>query len=195
MHPWRALAVLVVALTGALRPPLAEADEDVVSSYVGVSIGRSQINVDSVSFLAHETGWKAFAGVRALKLVGAEAEYVDFGHPRMATGFGTVDAKASGAAVFAVAYLPIPVPFLDVFGKAGVHSIHARATVTLAGGATDCAPNAGCGDIGPAETGFAWGGGAQLKLQSFGARAEFEQFRTSGGRMNLVSAGFFWSFF
>ena len=132
--------------------------------------------------------------MRALKPVGAEVEYVDFGHPRTATRFGAVDAKASGWAVFAVAYLPIPVPFLNVFGKAGIHNILARATVTLASGASDCAPNARCGDIGPTETGFAWGGGAQLKRESFGARVEFEQFRTSGGRMNLVSAGFFWSF-
>ena len=68
----------------------------------------------------HDTSWKAFMGFKfPLLPVGIEAEYADFGSNTHNSGFiqGHADAKAFSA--FAVGWLPIPFPNLDLFGKVG----------------------------------------------------------------------------
>jgi hypothetical protein len=45
---------------------------------------------------------------------------MNFGNPRGSLGSLAADAKIDGTAAFGVLYLPIPVPFLDLYAKAGV---------------------------------------------------------------------------
>lgn len=71
-------------------------------------------------------------GVRPIPGLGAEAEFIDFGTVHMGAGpiqtfppysytaqFLGGEASAQGAAVFAVGYLPLPLPFMEPFAKLG----------------------------------------------------------------------------
>lgn len=193
MQRYRAWILVVTAFGGALPFASARA-EDALLAYVGGSLGQSQVNVDSVNFSGHDLGWKALIGVRAISFIGAEAEYVDLGRPSSGTGFGRTDTKANGPAVFGLAYLPLPVPLLDVYAKAGVANIQQRATLTLPSGARTCVQGVSCDGFSRSESEFAWGGGAQVKAGPVAFRLEYEQFRASGGNLNLASVGVTYSF-
>jgi opacity protein-like surface antigen len=187
-------SLLFAALAGALPLSAAHAD-DVLGVYFGGSIGQSQLNIDSLDFAGHDTAWKATFGVRAIDLFGGEIEYANLGSPHKALGgYGDVRTTASGPAVFGMAYLPLPVPFLDLYAKAGLANIQQRAEVALAPGFNTCAQGISCGGFSTTESEFAWGAGAQLKSGSIAVRAEFEQFRATGGNLNLASIGLYWTF-
>lgn len=188
----RALTLLVISAVAIV--PLAAHAETELSTYVGGAIGQSRIDIDSLDFSAHDTGWKGVVGVRALSSFGAEAEYVDLGRPRGSTVDGRVTTRASGPAVFGLYYLPLPVPNFDVFAKAGVANIQQRATIAIGSGGTACLPGVGCDGFNRSESEFAWGGGAQVRAGPTTVRFEFEQFRASGGSLNFASVGFHWNF-
>ena len=192
--PQRLVLTFLVIAALADAAPLAAHAEDELSIYVGGSIGQSQVDVDSLDFSAHDSGWKAALGVRALSSFGAEAEYVDLGRPHGDTPDGRVTTKASGPAVFALYYLPLPLPHLDVFGKAGVANIQQRASIALGSGGSACVAGVGCDGLNRSESEFAWGGGAQIRAGSTTVRVEFEQFRAPGGALSLGTVGFFWNF-
>src|SRR5215471_2323945 len=77
---------------------------------------------------------------------------------------GHADAKAFSA--FAVGYLPLPAPNVDIYGKAGL------ARWQLNGGTVQ--PTLLQLDSNGTE--FAWGLGAQVHLSSFAVRLEYEAF-------------------
>ena len=151
-----------------------------------------------ISLSKHHTGWKLLVGLRPISLIGAEFEYVDFGSPRAsytpaAFGLGyTADMRAKAATAFGVLYAPLPVPFLDVYGKAGL----ARLQTTVNA-------NAGLGCFGPllcpvhvgelhrdqTEVRFAYGAGTQVKLDRFAIRVEYERISASRGDPDLLSIG------
>jgi opacity protein-like surface antigen len=193
MQQYRAW-ILVVAAIGAALPLASARAEDALLAYVGGSLGQSKVDIDSVNFSGHDFGWKALIGVRALGFIGAEAEYVDLGRPSSGTAYGTAATKANGPAVFGLAYLPLPIPLLDVYGKAGVANIQQRATLTLPGGGRTCVQGVSCDGFSRSESEFAWGGGAQVKAGPVAFRLEYEQFRASGGNLNLASVGVTYSF-
>jgi opacity protein-like surface antigen len=192
--PLRRARFLLIGLAAVLAPLIAAHAENELSAYVGAGIGRSQMDIDSQNASLHGTGWKAVVGVRALDFLGAEAEYVDLGRARVNTQYAQLDSRASGPAVFGLAYLPIPIPYLDVFGKAGIANIQQRATLQSNGGGSACLPGVGCDGFNRSESEFAWGGGVQVKVAKIAVRAEFEQYRASGGSLNLGSVGVFWTF-
>jgi hypothetical protein len=189
------LRTLVLAnLFGLLSATTASADE-VFGVYAGGAVGSSQVSIDSLSFSANDLGWKALVGVRAVDLLGAEAEYVNLGHPHATVAAGRVTSSASGPAVFALAYLPLPLPMLDVYGKAGLANIQQSATVTFGSGGVACAAGIACNGLSQTESEFAWGVGTQVKYGALAVRGEFEQFRATGGTLNFASLGLYWSFF
>ncbi|HUL47926.1 MAG TPA: outer membrane beta-barrel protein [Steroidobacteraceae bacterium] len=154
--------LLVIAL--ALGASVACADDG--SFYVGAGISK-----DKLSDIANQgtnfadidsTSWKVFAGFRPLSVFAIEADYLDLGSEDSSTH---TDAKAFAG--YAVGFLPIPVPFLDVFGKAGL------SRVKLNGSAVSPLPAVSFSTSG---TEFAWGGGAGVHVGNFGARLEYERF-------------------
>lgn len=189
----RVSCLLLATLACAVPLSSACADEG-LGAYVGFGVGQSQINVDSLGFSAHDTGWKALFGLRPTSLFGAEVEYVDFGSPHSFSSFGRVDSQASGPAVFGLGYLPLPLPYLDVYGKAGLSNVQQRANVSLGPGYSACAAGVSCEGFSRSESEFAWGAGAQIKAGAFGVRLDFEQLRASGGNLNFSSVGFLWFF-
>ncbi len=190
----RARTLFIASLLTSALPLSAAHAENELMGYVGGAIGQSQIDVSSLNFSAHATGWKAVIGVRALSAFGAEAEYVDLGRPRGSSVAGRLETQASGPAVFGLAYLPLPLPYLDVYAKAGIANVQQRATVDLAGGGSACAAGLGCDGLNRSESEFAWGGGAQIKTGSVAVRVEFEQYRAAGGALSFGTVGLLWTF-
>jgi hypothetical protein len=106
--------------------------------YVGAGVGRATVNqtqFDAYGDYFHHIdgeplGWNAVIGVRPLPFLGAEAEYIDFGNKRIAPGppylvsgytdqFLGGNARDRAGAVFAVGYLPLPIPWMEPFAKLG----------------------------------------------------------------------------
>jgi len=191
----------LLSLGLALGASVACADNGLV--YAGAGIVRDDlrdITAGSVSSDIKSTSWKAFAGVRPISLFAIEADYTDLGS-NSGTFFTqagtcpvggcpvTVHTDAKAFAGYAVGFLPIPVPFLDVFGKAGLARWQLQDTQS--GGAP---PSLFA--LSKNGTEFAWGGGAQLHVGNFGARLEYESFRipnTNGA--DVVSLEVFFNLF
>jgi OmpA-like transmembrane domain len=158
-------AVLLTGATGAYA--------QLPDAYVGAGVSQARINDifhSGHDFDLNNTAWKAFVGVRPIPFLGVEANYMDLGSESRRFGFngpqssdGHVNAHAFSA--FAVGFFPLPVPWLDVFGKAGA------ARWTLNGH-----DNSSLFALDEHGTDFAWGGGAQAHFGPLGLRLEYEQF-------------------
>jgi hypothetical protein len=154
----------------------------------------------------NDTGWKIMLGVRPISLIGAELEYVDFGHPTLSytpvgVGLGwQADLRATARSAFGVLYAPIPVPAFDLYGKVGMSSLHSTVNAT---GSWGCFPPAECVAVNQTaafhldrtDTDLAYGAGLQVKLAGFAIRAEYERIRESTGDPSLMSLGIIWTFY
>jgi opacity protein-like surface antigen len=207
----KALLILTVAL-GAVSASTRVLADDPLGFYVGAGFGEAHVRESKeilgdtgydYSFSASHAAWKLTAGIRPLALLGAEVDYLDFGNPSTGPvgGFGglsQVDAKAG--ALFAVGYLPIPLPFLDVYGKLGVARLRDKATEYPP---TPACPTAQpeCPVIGVHpfnvtdwSTDVAFGLGVQGKWKSLAIRAEYERIAANAGNPDLLSVGVTWTF-
>ena len=170
---------------------------DPLGLYFGAAVGQSNVRSTRplfdapADFVKQYTGWKLVFGLHPLPLLGAEIEYLDFGHPQrqLATAV-QADARARGAALYGLLYAPLPLPTTDLYAKAGV----ARLKVSLQA-TSGCAPFAACpggqASIDESVNGLAFGAGAQLRYGSIALRAEYERIRASGGDPDLFSVGVF----
>jgi opacity protein-like surface antigen len=165
--------------TGALAFGSASAQAQVpgLDVYVGGGVGQSDADVSAPDFDSKDFAWKVFVGARAFSFVGAELNYIDFGKP---SGGGN-ELEYKGFAGYGVFYVPLPLPILDVYLKAGV----ARLDIDV--------PTE---DFSTDDTKFAYGGGLQLKFGSFAVRAEYEQYEVKdlSAKPSLLSVGFSKSF-
>lgn len=189
------LFALVVAL-GTTRADAS--DFNPLGFYVGAAVGQGRDTVESVNGVqlpqaaASATGWKAMVGLRPISFLGGEIEYIDFGSSSTNANLLNLHARADAVALYAIGYLPIPLPFLDIFGKAGWARTH-----TSASGALSCPPPALCITAlneDRTESDFAYGAGIQAKYQSLAFRAEYERTDTNMGHPNLLSFGITWTF-
>jgi hypothetical protein len=92
----------------------------------------------------------------------------------MAACRGIQQADAQVFAAYALGFLPLPVPFLDIYGKAGL----ARSKLNT----NESGSNRG--------TQFAWGVGVQAHIGVVGARLEYEDLNipnTSGAKVASLS--------
>src|ERR1700738_2448825 len=122
------LAVLTVSACAASTAALAD---NLAGFYAGAGVGYSTIRSDDSAyglpgyFNDHQTAWKLIAGVRPISILGAEFEYIDFGQPghhsgNYDTSYYGRDSHPRASVLFAMGYLPLPIPFFDVYGKAGI---------------------------------------------------------------------------
>ncbi len=153
--------------------------------YVGAGVVRDKLsNITTADGLAlsdiDRTSWKVLVGLRPISLLAVEANYIDLGG--QTNNFVDADTHVhyKAFAGYAVGFLPIPVPFLDVFGKAGLARWQSDgSTVGIAGPANLISFS----DRG---TEFAWGVGAGVHIGNVGARLEYESFsvaNTNGARI------------
>ncbi|HTV76788.1 MAG TPA: hypothetical protein VMF03_00915 [Steroidobacteraceae bacterium] len=211
-----ALALSLVGGTGCVAAFAQSGPLDLYNPlgvYVGAGIGRATLNDAqfdaSGTFFDHfdgqPLGWNAVVGIRPLPFVGAEAEYIDFGNAHRGLGapFGAGgytqqflggEVRDQAAAIFAVGYLPLPVPWVEPFGKLGFGQIWQH---TSFGEIYDNQQVYGAENSHP--SGTAYGGGLQFHFQQLAVRAQYERIsgnRSFGGWDNpsLVSIGVNWTF-
>jgi opacity protein-like surface antigen len=210
---WIGLTEVLAGMLALCAPSAAEAD--LLGLYVGAGVGQATVRdsatafgppvtpfVEAVNFSEHHVGWKALIGMRPISFLGAELEYADFGHPSRSSSNGPIyqaDANARATSAFALGYLPLPIPLLDVYGKAGLAQL--RTTV-------HASANPPCLFFSPPclvavkpdfrqdqnNTRFAIGAGAQLKFYSLAVRAEYERIRAPAGDPDLLSVALIWRF-
>ncbi len=179
----RKLVMLTVLAFGATA---ARADNGFF--YLGAGVVRNSLSdITALGGLPDlkNTSWKAYAGVRPLNWLAAEADYIDLGSGSSTTNTaaGSVGAHADGSALaaYAVGFLPIPLPVVDIFGKAGFAHWKLNGNVS-----SPVSP----GSLSTNGSEFAWGIGVQAHISLIGARLEYENFNvpnTSGARVASLS--------
>jgi opacity protein-like surface antigen len=203
------------AFTFAARCAVASAT-DPLGLYIGAAVGSAHIRSDEVAFALpngtdgtplgfdqQHLGWKVLAGLRPISLVGAELEYIDFGHPSSVQPFGNLlayqtNVHPKATTLFGVIYLPLPLPLFGLYGKAGVarlqRNVSAQVVCTVTSG--DCPPTRYFPPLALSESDiyFAYGAGAQVKLSTFAVRLEYERISANGGDPDLFSLGVTWTF-
>jgi hypothetical protein len=178
--------MLLPALTLALMGSVAQAADN--GFYLGAGVSDAKIDdvFGSGSDLdLDNTAWKIIAGFRPLDHFAVEANYMDLGDEERSFGLGSVRSSAKAFGAYAVGFLPIPVPFLDIYGKAGL----ARWDVD---GSSSGVALVNFSDHG---TEFAWGGGAQVRFGSLAGRLEYDHFdidNTDG--LDMYTLGLTWTF-
>jgi opacity protein-like surface antigen len=164
-----ALTALLALGTLGLAAAPAHAQVPGVDFYVGAGVGQSNADFDDLEvpdFDDKDTAWKAFAGVRLASIFGAELQYFNFG----TAGAPGVDVDYKGLGAYGLVYLPLPLPILDVYAKAGVAKIDVDIDAE---------------DFNTDDTQFSYGLGVQLKLGSWGLRGEYERFKVKDGDLDL----------
>jgi hypothetical protein len=172
----------LLTLLLALGAGAAHADNGLL--YVGAGIAYDNLkDITATNSDLNSTNWKAWAGVRPIGLFAIEVDYIDLGTLSATYQGGSTNLRYKAYTGYAVGYLPIPLPYLDVFGKVGV------ARWFSSGGATFTGPGTGfffsMSDDGVK---LAWGAGGQLHIGNFGARLEYESFNIRNlNSANLIS--------
>jgi hypothetical protein len=174
--------MLMAAL--ALGAGVAQADNGFF--YLGAGISKNKVS-DITNGAANfadidNTSWKVLAGFRPVSVFAVEADYLNLGSQTntFLGGAGNSHSDAKAFAGYAVGFLPIPVPFLDVYGKAGVArwKLNGVSGSGLPPGSFFAFSNQG--------TEFAWGVGAQAHIGNIGGRLEYENFNipnTNGAKV------------
>jgi hypothetical protein len=185
--------------------------ENPLGFYVGAGVGESTVRSDDLGdgygyyggYGDHHFAWKALVGIRPIPIVGAELEYIDFGHPGGDGGYydsyhyGGPDTHPRAIAAFAVGHLPLPLPLLDVYAKAGAARLHTDVNGYDGPGCPAgqfCPPFVGVAARDAWDTRFAYGVGVQSTLWSVALRAEYERIDSPYGDPDLLTVGATWTF-
>jgi hypothetical protein len=178
--------LLVMVLT--LGAGIARADNGFL--YLGAGLTNDNLrDIAATNSDLSSTNWKVWAGFRPISLFAVEADYIDLGSQNVSSIVaGSTHLSYKAFTGYAVGYVPIPVPYLDVFGKVGL----ARWTSS---GSVSPTP-AQILSLSDNGTEFAWGVGGQVHFGNLGARLEYENFsiRNTDGA-NLVSLSVFLNLF
>jgi hypothetical protein len=184
--------------------------DNLLGFYVGTAVGESHVRTAKeilgdtdydYRFDGRHSAWKVVAGIRPISPLGVELEYIDFGNPspRLSNaifgGLSKADQKA--VTLFGLGYLPLPVPFLDLYGKLGIARLHTTTTEVspiplCPAGFTACSPTTF--KITDSSTNFAFGAGVQGKIGSLAIRAEYDRLTGSGESPDIFSLGATWNF-
>jgi Outer membrane protein beta-barrel domain len=199
------LTLLAVAACGVSGAAIAD---NLLGFYVGAGAGESQIRSDDSRYGLpgyyndYQTAWQAIVGIRPISIIGVEAEYIDFGQPGHHHNYdfnvsGT-DSHPTAPAVFAVGYLPIPIPYLDIFAKVGAARLSTNVTDFVA---VACVSGSPCPNLMAVsrhqviDTRVAYGAGVQSKFP-FGliVRGEYERISSPYGDPSALMVSALWQF-
>ena len=210
----RTFRVTLLVLLGAapLARSLPARATNLLNVYLGAAYVRAHLQAQGsdllpfsgssplAPFRRSDSGFQLTAGVRGLELFGVEVDYFDLGGgPVSRVDLGTSTAlgahlSQTGEAAFALFYLPIPEPFIDVYVKAGVSRITSDLHGTLT--AQGCTSGGTCATTSTSpfalnytNTGFAAGAGVQWNVGSWGVRAEYDRLTALGAHPDLISIG------
>lgn len=207
---WRIAGLVSAAAFGASAAAWAD---NPLGLYVGAGVGAAHINNNngrydpygySGGFDDHDAAWKVIAGLRPLSIVGAEVEYIDFGGAGGSPGFyhGAYDTgfneHPKASVLYGVGYLPVPLPFLDVYGKLGVARLQTNNTYYSTTSACALTPGATCTQsqsrFDQQNTRLAYGVGVQAKYQDFAVRGEYERISSSFGDPSALTINLTYTF-
>jgi|SRR5580658_4643209 hypothetical protein len=180
------MRLLTTMLLGAgLAASTAASADDLLGLYVGAGVGQSTLKQDYYQIDAHATGWKVMAGWRPLSFIGAEIEYANLGSKDVTYAYSNqhISTDAHATAIFGVGYLPVPLPWIDVYGKVGAARVQNNTTQTYTS----------VSNIGPVitdntRTSVAWGAGLQFKFGMPAIKVEYERFAGEQGNDSLLTA-------
>lgn len=177
-----ALAALLASGALGLAAAPAHAQMPGLDFYIGAGVGQSDVDlsaddISAIDFDPKDMGWKVIGGLRVASMFGAELEYIDFGKP----DGEDAEVKLKGLAAFGLFYIPMPLPVLDIYAKAGLARVDADIDVGIDSFSTD-------------DTKFAYGAGLQLNFGSLAIRGEYERFKVEGAKPSLLSVSFTKSF-
>lgn len=186
--------LLLAALT--FGASAAHADNGML--YVGAGLTNDNLrDIAATNSDLNSTSWKVWAGFRPISLFAVEADYIDLGSQSISSTSFAADVSThlsyKAFAAYGVGYVPIPVPYLDVFGKVGLARWTASGSSAVS---SDALGGSGLFSLSDNGTQFAWGVGGQVHIGNFGGRLEYENFsirNTSGA--NLVSLSAFLNLF
>ena len=197
--------LLAILVAGGCVASAAARAENPVGFYLGAGAGYSTIRSDDPGYGLpgyyndHQAAWKAIAGVRPISIIGAEFEYIDFGQPGNNYGYRGFnnygfDSHPRASALFGIGYLPLPMPFLDVFGKAGVARLQTDVTtvVQVQCFTTPCPPIVTRQN--QSNKRFAYGVGVQSKVWGVAFRAEYERVNSQYGDPDALTVSATWTF-
>jgi len=200
------IAVITVGALGAATPALAG---NPLGAYIGAGVGAS--NVGSNNYYGYgypgdygnSVAWKAIVGIRPISIVGAEYDYIDFGSNNGNNGYYSSyyyygpNSHPKASVLYAVGYLPLPVPFLDVYGKLGGARLQTDIT-SFSGCPGYSGPLSGCTptpfQLNQSNNKFAYGAGVQWRYQDFAFRAEYEGISSTYGNPEAFSVSVTWTF-
>jgi opacity protein-like surface antigen len=202
-------AMLAIAACGATTAAFADNSWGIpnpLGFYLGAGVGYSTIRSDDSPYGEpgyyndHQTAWKGIVGIRPISLLGVEAEYIDFGRPShhdfYDPNYYGSNSRPRAAMLFGVGYLPIPLPYVDIYAKAGVArlklTLNQYAAVPCGGG---CTQYSVIGSNDRTDTKFAYGAGVQSSLPlGFIVRAEYERIASPFGDPDAVTVSAVWRF-
>ncbi len=206
MHRWAAYLATLVVL-GTWTAGAAQAD-NLLGLYAGAGVGESTVRSDygfdpdyPTGSHPHHTAWKVVAGIRPLPFVGAEAEYIDFGHSDRSDGYSVTngddaDSHPKAGVLSAVGYLPLP--FVDLFAKLGVARLETNVYNPSQGtcGTGDSGSACGVYSIRQSEsqTKVAYGAGVQAHFLGLAVRGEYERISSSYGDPDAYMITATWTF-
>jgi opacity protein-like surface antigen len=198
-----------VGAVGACVVSTSAGASDLLGLYVGAGIGESTVRSDygfdpyyPTDSHPHHTAYKVMAGIRPIPFVGAEAEYIDFGHPGGSDLFSgsddfSADSHPRAEVLSAVGYVPLP--FLDVFAKVGVARLETNINTYVSGTCSAIDPGTRCGY--PVafrqtehETKAAYGGGVQAHFLGLAVRGEYERISSTFGDPDAFTVSATWTF-
>jgi len=211
--------LLAAAALGTCLASTSAVADNPLGFYMGVGLGESTVRSDKgYGFDGyyggydgydgyshdHHFAWKAIVGIRPISILGAELEYIDFGHPGSdETYYNSYyyygpDSHPRAIAAFGVGHIPLPLPFLDIYGKAGAARLHTNVNGF---DGPNCPSYAVCGVVGGNyssqsvwDTRFAYGAGVQSRFWGLSVRAEYERINSPFGDPDLFSVGATWTF-
>jgi hypothetical protein len=205
------ISIASMVLSACAVSASAKAD-NLLGLYVGAGIGESTVRSDNgfdpyypTDSHPHHTAWKVVTGVRPIPFLGAEAEYIDFGHASSADSsyidgagyYGTgADSHPKAAVLYGVGYLPLPL--MDVFVKVG----GARLETNLNSYSAAACSDVGSGNCGSPvlsrqnawQTKIAYGAGVQAHFLGLAVRGEYERISSTFGDPDAFMVSATWTF-
>lgn len=200
-------ALAAVAALGATATAQADNSWNVpnpLGFYLGAGVGESTVRSDDPDYgypayyQDHQTAFKGIVGIRPIEPLGVEAEYIDFGEPgdhrNYDPNYYGRNSHPRAAVLYGIGYLPIPLPYLDIYAKAGV----ARLKLTLNDyecADTNCTTYNLVGSHDRTDTKFAYGAGVSSRLPlGFTVRAEYERIASPFGDPDAFMVSAVWRF-
>ena len=211
----RQCALLAVLTRGAIGASAGALADNPLGAYVGAGVGQSNVGNNDYYDYGYYGGYRdtmrleSDGGDPAAALRRRRGRSTSISAAATATTAITATTTITRmrarirrpTVLYGVGYLPLPLPFLDVYGKVGVARLQNNITpiYTITAVATARRRYSACSApiayrTDQTDTKFAYGAGVQAKWQDFAFRAEYERISSQFGDPAAFTVGVSWTF-